>query len=230
MSLDRPILAADSAREEDLRPWVSSNSNRWWTPKSSTYLSTDCLLPGDVLLFAPVKPDLGQEAIGEFQLRSGSPSEHACFTHAALYLDLDHLICESVPFHGVRYSSLERKLERNHLLVRRWPALEIRHRHAIAITAARLLETPYDWKSPLLAKLKESWGANWNKEAERGLVCSRLCDRSISIALLAEGFEDVSFHSAPGKFVTPAVLSETPKLVDVEIGWRSARLSGGTDV
>ena len=223
MSIDRPILSAEPPREEELIPWVASEANHWWTPQSSAYLSTGGLLPGDVLLFAPVNPNPAQSAITEFQLRSGSPSEHAYFTHAALYIDLDHLICESVPFRGVRYSSLERNLQTNHLLVRRWPALEIRHRHAIAITAARLLEEPYGWKSLCLAALMERWGAKLDEEAERGLICSRLCDRSIAIALHNEGFEDVSFHSEAGKFVTPAVLSETPKLVDVEIGWRRAR-------
>ncbi len=222
MIIDRPILSAEAPREQELSPWVSSEANLWWTPESSAYLSTDRLLPGDVLLFAPVKPDPAQSAISDMQQRWGSPSAHACFTHAALYMGLDHLICESVPLHGVRYSSLERKLKKNHLLVRRWPALEIRHRHAIAITAARLLEEPYGWTSLLLAALKRQWGATWDKEAERGLVCSRLCDRSISIALLSQGFLDVSFHSKAGEFVTPAVLSETPKLVDVEIGWRRA--------
>ena len=74
----------------------------------------------------------------------------------------------------------------------------------------------------MLETLKRGWGSNWDqKKAARGLVCSRLCDRSMILALLDAGLpmDQLQFHTDPKRFVTPAVLSETTRLIEVDASW-----------
>lgn len=218
----RPFLCPGEERKTAQAPWNPSADNSWWRPKSESYPASDQLLPGDVLLFAPQMPDSTQTFIQFVQGRWGSAHEHAQFTHAALYIGLDHLVCEAVPSHGVSYSTLESRLDNYCWIVRRWPDLTLRQRRSIAAEACRKLGQPYGWTAAILEALKEGWASTWDANATRGFVCSRLCDRSITLALLREGFppDRIQFHPDPKKWITPAVLSETVRLVDVDVGWR----------
>lgn len=218
----RPFLCPEETPGfEAVPPWTPSRDNQWWHPAPGRYPATGLLLPGDVLLFAPIKPSPSQETIRLIQSKWGAAPEHARFTHAALYVGLDHLLCESIPNRGVTYSPLWQRIGAACLLVRRWPGLTLSQRQQIARVAVRLLGRPYGWKSGLLESLKRGWGARWDQHVTRGLVCSRLCDRSLSTALLELGLpaDQVALHRSPSQWTTPADLSATPRLTDVEVGW-----------
>ena len=177
-------------------------------------------MPGDILLFAPQVPSLISKLIQQQQERWGARPEHARFTHAAIYIGLDHLICESVPHGGVRYSTLDARLDHSCCVVRRWPGLTREQGQRIAFQAVSHLGEPYGWGTILAQLLKR--GSLLSEEAAAHLICSRLCDRAITRALLEQGFpiQNTFVHPKPGDFVTPAVLSLSPKLTDVEVEWR----------
>ena len=147
----RPFLCPQADMKAVSSSWAPSGDNAWWSPVSASYLSSELLLPGDVLLFAPQNPTSSQRGIQKAQRMLGSAEEHAQFTHAALYLGLDHLICESTPFQGVAYSTLEPRLAANCLLVRRVPGLAEEQRLLIANKASRLLGLGYGWGEPIVA-------------------------------------------------------------------------------
>ncbi len=151
----------------------------------------------------------------------GATYGDARFTHAAIYAGTDHIVCESVPAHGVRYASLEGRLKDSACLVRRWPGLTPVQSGRIAFEASRWLEHPYGWVAAFLEKCKKGWGARWDNNLEAGLVCSRLCDRSITTALLdlRVPYDETPFIPWSGEWVTPAILSATPKLQDVQLDW-----------
>lgn len=234
----RPFLCPDGRDAADLDPWVPSADNPWWRPTGSVYPSTNLLLPGDVLLFAPHEPSFVQRGIARSQKRGRAEDEDSRFTHAALYLGLDHIVCEATLGTGVMYSllDLDFRLDKYCWIARRWPGLTLAQRQRILTMAARYyVGKPYNWRSALAEGMKRDSGANWEQE-KRGLVCSRLCERSIVLALLEasrDSGEDAldlpgdgySFTENPREFVTPAVLSRTKRLVDVEVGWRSLTAS-----
>jgi hypothetical protein len=222
----RRLLCGDLERSAASTPWERSADNSWWEPRTKTYPASDCLMPGDVLLFAALEPDPIGRLIERQQLLWGEEPEHARFTHAALYIGLDHLICEAVPLGGVRYSTLDSRLDHFCCLVRRWPGLKPTQSERIALEAAGCLGWKYDWKG--LWKAFRTHGPLLDGPGADRLVCSRLCDRAITRALLSERFgcDDPVFHSK-SPFPTPATLSRTPKLVDVETGWRLVGSGGG---
>ena len=220
MTRPRPCLCSGSEREKARWPWNCSPDNNWWTPRTETYPASDLLRPGDILLFAPLQPTFIEKIIQQQQLRWDALPEHARFTHAAIYVGLDHLICESVPQGGVRYSTLDARLDHSCCVVRRWPGLTPEQGQRIAYRAVSHLGEPYGWGTILAQFLK--LGSLLSEEAAEQMICSRLCDRAITRALIDHGFpvQQVSLHSKPGTFVTPAVLSLSPKLADVEVEWR----------
>ena len=191
-----------------------------------------------MLLFAPHEPNPVQRGIAHSQKRWGEGDEDSRFTHAALYLGLDHIVCEATFGTGVMYSLLDvnSRLDKYCWIARRWPGLSLAQRQRILTMAARYyVGKPYNWRSALAEGMKRDSGANWEQE-ERGLVCSRLCERSLVLALLEasrDSGEDAldlpgdgySFTDKPREFVTPAVLSRTKRLVDVELGWRRVTAS-----
>ena len=225
MSVQRPFLVLRDAQSVATGSWVPSPGNLWWRPSGSYYPDVSQLQPGDLLLFAPLDPDRGQRFIAGFQMDRGAEPGHARFTHAAIYAGMDHIVCESVPVHGVRYASLERRLENNACLVRRWPGLTSEQSGTIAFQASKELGRKYGWPAAVLEKIKKGWGTRWDQDGEAGLVCSRLCDRSITTALIDLGFpgDQVAIAKGSGEWVTPAVLSASEKLVDVAVKWAGVR-------
>ena len=201
-------------------PWECSPDNPWWRPRTATYPASDRLMPGDVLLFVPRNPSIIESVIQRQQEHWGATSEHARFTHAALYIGLDHLICEAVPQGGIRYSTLDSRLDDFCWLARRWPGLTLVQGQRIASEAVFRLGKPYGWRSIIEGFLTR--GKLLDDAAAERLVCSRLCDRAIVRALLGEGFSgaEVVFHPNAGALVTPATLSQTAKLMDIDLGWR----------
>lgn len=229
----RPFLCPAGRGRANLEPWVASADNPWWRPTGSAYPSTNLLLPGDVLLFAPDEPSLVQRGIARSQKQWGEAEENSRFTHAALYLGLDHIVCEATFGTGVMYSLLDlnSRLDKYCWIARRWPGLSLAQRERILTMAVRYyVGKPYNWRSALAEGIKRDSGANWEQE-ERGLVCSRLCERSIVLALVEASHDSgddaldlpgdgYSFTEKPREFVTPAVLGRTKRLVDVELSWR----------
>ena len=191
-----------------------------------------------MLLFAPHEPSRVQREITRSQKRWSAEDEDSRFTHAALYVGLDHIVCEATFGTGVMYSSLDldTRLDKYCWIARRWPGLTLAQRQRILTMAARYyLGQPYNWLSAFSEVMKRGSGANWEQE-NRGLVCSRLCDRSIVLALVEashDGADDAldlpgdgySLTENPREWVTPAILSQTKRLVDVEVGWRSVTAS-----
>jgi hypothetical protein len=176
-------------------------------------------MPGDILLFSPIQPAPVARLIQSQQERWGASPEHARFTHAAIYIGLDHLICEAVKS-GVKYSTLDSCLDEYCWLARRCPGMTRKLGQRIAAEAVVHLGERYDWQILVAGILTR--GNLLNAGAAKGLVCSRLCDRAVTSALLEEGFlaNDLGFHPNPQTLVTPAILSSTPKLVDVDLDWR----------
>ena len=217
----RSMLCAGPEREAATTPWTPSADNSWFQPATKFYLSTNLLEQGDVILFAPLAATAAQIAIRRMQRRWGSNEEHSRFTHAALYVGLDHLVCQAIPFGGVQYATIEHHLDGNCCIARRWPGLNARQRGRIAAQACSHLGKPYGWKAAVLESLKRGWGVEWDDDAERGLVCSRLCDRSITAALLDEGLasNQLQFHPDPKSWITPAILRESTRLQDIDLQW-----------
>lgn len=216
------------AGEADTEDWRPSPDNYWWRPRWNHYLSSDLLLPGDILLFRPRNPNLFQKAIINYQRRNGAGAAHAGFTHAAIFIGVDHLICEAgvtqrVPPSGnVVIRSLEDKIHDSDLLVRRLPGVSLRHRHEICLLAAGSRGEQYDVRRVLVHFFL---GANaiTEKNARRGVVCSTLCSRVLTKAAAPVlPAEKIAFRDGAG-LVAPADLSNTANLEDVPLSPRKVK-------
>lgn len=215
----RPVLCPDRVHSE-LDLWTPSENNFWWRPKIDIYPSTSEFLPGDILLFRPLKPSPLQLQIMIHQQNRGHAVEHATFTHAAIWVGLDHLICDATPKFNVRVNSLEDYLKKRStcLLVRRVPNISADRQEAVVRAAVNYRGEPYSFRTLVL----EKWGHFIGREpyyglgekTRRGLICSTLCARAVAI-----GTETVSLLPSDMGLVTPATISVSPKLEDVEIQW-----------
>lgn len=200
---------------------MPSLDNVGFRPAGAVYPSTAKLQKGDILLFSPIKPTEVQRRIQRQQRRWGSPDQHSQFTHAAIYLGQDHLLCESVPFDGVRHGALESRLADNCILARRFPNLTDVERDNIQRGTQQWLETAYGYTSAFLALLHPRLAAYWDEHVAQELVCSRLCDRVITAALVETRPADtVRLHN--NAWITPANLSESRILEDVDLKWQSS--------
>jgi hypothetical protein len=191
--------------------WQPSDGNFYWRPKGHRYPNTRELKPGDIILFRPVKPKMSQRLIRRFQ--KGVP-----FTHAALYLSNDSIICEAIPGRGVAFSDLEDKLRKSCLLVRRVPGIDNSDRERMAKAAADLRGAPYAFEDvfrkasePLL---KRSPAAS--RAERKGVICSTLCEH----AILMGSKGTVQIRKFRDQVVSPADLVISEALVDVSIEWR----------
>ena len=75
---------------------------------SAEGLGIDALLPGDILLYRPIFPNLSQRAISA---ATGSP-----YTHAAIFIG-DGMIAESMPPRGVRSTEVSKSLGKSYVAV-----------------------------------------------------------------------------------------------------------------
>ena len=148
--------------------WKPSPHDQTWRPNTEYYPDTLRLLPGDILLFQPVKPTLAQKISQSYQ-QSG-------FTHAAIYVGFDHEICEATPSGGVAISSLEDSIRDNCLLARRVPHLTPEDRNRIALEAGQLRGTPYAFNRYLALNPKT------NDNPRHGIICSTLCEHALLVA------------------------------------------------
>lgn len=222
----RPVLCPGGGHA-DLKVWTPSGTNFWWTPKTAAYPSTAEFLPGDILLFRPLTPNSRESGIVSYQRKvRGYDSEHASYTHAAIWVGLDQLYCDATPALDVRVNSLEDYLANNNscLLVRRIPNINGGQREAIARAAVGYRGQPYSFRTIV----QELWGhfmsrepfSGIDEETQRGLICSTLCSRAVLI-----GSETVSLLPNDLRLVIPATLSESSKLEDVSIWWCAVELA-----
>jgi hypothetical protein len=159
----------------------------------------------------PVKPTISQRLICRFQ--QGVP-----FTHAALYLSNDPLICEATPGKGVVFSDLEDKLKKSCLLVRRIPGIGDRDRERMAKAAADLRGHPYAFDKVFQKareRLRKSAPSAF-AAAAKGVICSTLCEHAILMGTRGT----VQIRKFSNQVILPADLFASDALVDVNIGWR----------
>jgi len=222
--VSRPILCPNDATEDhELDSWSPSPANYWWRPKNgSRYPHSGRLLPGDVLLFQPLKPGWLQSLIIGHQSKRYE-KEHAGYTHAAIYVGYDGLLCEAEFPGGVHLSNLDEKLEDCCMTVRRPVGLTRNLRRAIARGAVEHRNTRYGWEKllqerflpeSLRERLQPPITGEGAEAVVKSLICSTLCSR----ALLRGG---VPVLPPDRGLVLPAWLSKTPQLEDIDVGWRT---------
>jgi len=196
--------------KEPTDEWRPSDGNFYWRPKGHRYPNTRQLRPGDIILFRPLKPTVSQYLIRRFQ-------KGVQFTHAALYLSNDSIICEAIPGRGVTFSDLEGKLKKSCLFVRRVPGIHDRDRERMAKAAADLRGDRYAFedvfRKALEPLLKKSPSASM--AARKGVICSTLCEH----AILMRSKGTVQIRKFRDQVISPADLLASEALVDVSIGW-----------
>jgi hypothetical protein len=210
----RPILCWDSAQATD--SWERSPDNKYWRPKTKFYPDTRQLQAGDIILFKPLKPTLSQRTIQMY--------EGGTFTHAAIYLQADHEICESDPAtNGVAITSLERHLTKNCILVRRVPDLQPEGRDKIAEMAVSLVNTPYGFQSIFESVVERLTGKHfpvrYTKSLKTPIICSALCEH----AMLAASKGTIFLTRRTGSLIMPEDLAAANLLQDVDITWKLVR-------
>jgi len=209
----RPLLCWH-ARSSAVGVWERSADNQFWHPTTDCYPNTSVLLPGDIVLFQPLKPHLIQKAIQEFQRGS-------LFTHAAVYLSNDHLICEADAVKKkVVFSSLEDRLDGNCVLFRRVKGMTSEGRHEIAVMASSLVGNPYGFSKIIEAVLRRVMGLHFDGELRQcggqPFVCSTLCEH----AILAATRGRASLRTRLGDITTPADLAANEILEDIDVTWK----------
>lgn len=173
----------------------------------------DCL-PGDLILFRKVDPDIFGRNITRAQ--NEFPEQDAQWTHAAVYL-YDDLVVEAVPFKGVRTRSLYTDIPQRILRVRRRADLDEPTRYKIALRALSMLGARYS----LWAALRLGWRSRlglWDRfgiaNFGRVIICSKVFHDAY-----VETTRSLLHGCSIDNTVTPAHLSATPDLEDVALGW-----------
>ena len=217
MLLDaRPLLCWGN-RKYAVGKWTRSPDNQYWSPNQPWYPDTSKLQAGDIILYRPVRPTATQRLIRAYEIGQ--------FTHAAIYLQTDHSICEaSAAERKVIVSSLEDTLKNSCLLFRRIRDLTPDGRNRMAAAAMDLHKEKYDFY-PLIkqivtrsVRLKELLGIDGTEEfIHPPLICSSLCEHAI-LAGLADGR---SVTKRNGHLIMPEDLAASSLLEDVDIQWKN---------
>lgn len=202
--------------------WNPAEDNYWWRPKDDgPFPDSSQFQPGDIVLFRPLNPDFLQKRIISHQERFcrdwKCSDEHARYTHAAVYLGYDGLLCEAV-WPRAQFSSIDEKIEDNCIRIRRVLSLTEQQRKELAEAAASLRNVRYGWKTLVELRftkdtLKRRLPDVEDESEQRSLICSTLC----SHALKRVG---VCVLPPDQRITVPAYLSLTGELSDVAVEWR----------
>lgn len=191
------------------------------------------LEPGDIILYAPVKPKGFQKTIQKVNRRQlGLPPSAAEWTHAAISAGGD-IIIEAVTKQGVRRASIFDKCFDFKIQVRRANVFSELDRMRIALIAATNIKQRYDYYSALMIYMKTKWPdkfENFPHLPSSRTICSRLVSTSYMEAAVASNkSQDVwpvnlvglgRVKGVDNMDITPAHLSCAPTFSDVTIGWR----------
>ena len=176
---------------------------------------TGCL-PGDLILFRSHHPNITGRTIAAAQLAGGINAEHSRWTHAAIFLS-DDFVVEASPITGVAQRTLYADIPDKILRIRRQPALTEIERYRVALRALRMLGARYSYG----AAISTGWyllNGLWSEPSITSLGPAVICSNVFS-----DAYSDVTrklLSGCPIDFpVTPAHLSATPDLQDIQVGW-----------
>ncbi len=177
------------------------------------------LRAGDLILISSVEGDNSKTAaaIRHTQSIAGYNPIDARWHHAAVFLGFDFRICEATR-KGVRTGSLLDYAATHLIRVRRDPKLDTEAGWKISVLAACQIGTPYSVLSILNLAGRARKGY-WQPRHDsthvgHGLICSELYADSYAAATGRTLWNHIS------KEVTPAYLSLTDQLSDIDVGWR----------
>jgi hypothetical protein len=177
---------------------------------------------GDLILSQAIKPDWVDGQISDAQSLAGFASEHARWTHAAMFLYHDFIV-EAVPrgmmtVGGVTTRSLYLDVPDSVLRIRRRPTLSEEERYKIALCALRMLGSRYatteairiGWRARMRSLVNRDWRPAYN----RVIICSQVFNDS-----LLEIVRSPLDGCPVGGTVLPAHLSATSDLEDISVPW-----------
>lgn len=207
-----PNSIADASREVSI-PLLSPKTRKFgYVP------AIDQLLPGDLVLYS--ESDFVARLIDNWQRRAGFSNDDARWSHAAVYLD-DGFVVEAIPKGGVVQRSIYEGIPSGLMRFRRLVGLSDIDRYRIALRALSRLGRSYSISR--VPKLSLSLGRGlWNRVAapdEKGIViCSQIYHDSI-VEITRSYLDQCPVDAA----VTPAHLSYSGSMIDLEIGWLRLR-------
>lgn len=171
---------------------------------------------GDLILFRRQSPDFFGSKISWAQEKGGFATADSCWTHAGVFLEEDFVV-EAVPGPGVRTRSLYADIPGRILRVRRHMALSEVDRYRIALRALRMFGARYS----SAAALSLGWqmlGGLWNRVGSANFGTVVICSK-----VFYDSYTEITRSLLNGcpinSPVTPAHLSATSDLEDVEVGW-----------
>ena len=177
------------------------------------------LRAGDLILVSSIESDRNKTAatIRKTQSIGGYNAIDARWHHAAVFLGFDFLICEATR-KGVSSASLLDYAATHLVRVRRDPKLDAETGWKISVLAACHIGSPYSVLSifNLAGRAAKGFWQPHLKSAHvgSGMICSELYADSYAAAT------DRTLWNRISKEVTPAYLSLTDQLSDIDVGWR----------